>query len=1136
MYIKLDLFLQHSRFTFLPSNALNTGDEDAYCRHCNTLGDISNLMVCSKCGDHYHGTCKGLAQQPGVRAGWQCNKCRSCQICRIPDPSDGRTLACETCDKLYHPQCLRPIMATVPKYGWKCRCCRVCSDCGARTPGAGASSRWHNHYTVCDSCYQQRNKGYSCPICRKAYRAAAYREMVKCCVCQKFVHNTCDPEADLNAYERKKEVNPDYEYTCGICKSATQNERINLAIRRSNSGDDESLSASQESLDDMDMDSSDGKFINREDYGLGLGKGKPFVASKIAKKKLGLSSSSSGVSGQRPKGVGKFGFQKRARSFELGRKRGPKSKMRGVFGVPGIGLQRPVADSSKQNDEEPGSENRLVLCSAKDRFVLTQDICVMCGAIGTDQEGCLIACAQCGQCYHPYCVSVKVTKEILQKGWRCLDCTVCEGCGDKNDEARLILCDECDISYHIYCMEPPLNTVPHGTWKCKWCAICIKCGSNEPGNNCCWQNSYTECGPCASQSNCSVCSEIYVDGELIIQCTSCDRWLHCMCDSIKNEIEAEKCAEEGYICVLCRPKDILPPHLQIKKKPPPISTQSSTNTKEESLDENDTIISLALDGSHFVDGVYLSEHGMQFIKTLQTEPKRAKRRPKVIQEADKDAGILAAIESVVAGSADNSMEDVKLELMDPNEEAQIYKDGMTWSNTEPAPEGFSLFTNESGQVILRKKRQRNLQKLGIGGFAVRNRAVRTTKNDEEPSNLTNDDAKKKKPNRRKQKNKLVETYPTYLQEAFFGKPLMDSNVKVKIELSSSDDETKSNVSDDKTIKLSLEELKMIEAMRAKQQLKLEEEQKLVQNTQPVSHSPQLMSNGAQIQLNQKMQQPNELTSQGQSSSGSLTGSNSQDASASSDLIQASDIKSELDIMDDDENNSDTEALKDVLGLPGDLLDNDLVNTIMNEDDDLTKNTAGLEDVDVKGVKDDLADILSPHFNIDMEDMLFKSVLTDESQESQESALTNSLTSYSTQSTPSHQPEVQSVHLNQPTTPLQNSNMTQLQSPQPSNSNMNPMMQPQSPQINTQINPMNQHIMLQQQQPQQQQVNNPMHIQQPMMQRQNSQPGPSGMAVAAQRGYNFNEFGYRYGWKCFHIGMIHTHIQNCIIKVMLLHIT
>lgn len=109
---------------------------------------------------------------------------------------------------------------------------------------------------------------------------------------------------------------------------------------------------------------------------------------------------------------------KKARLGEFGRKRGPKAKMRGIFGVPGVGLQRPTATDGRTADEEPGVENRLVLCSAKDKFVLTQDVCVMCGAIGTDQEGCLIACVQCGQCYHPYCVNVKVTKVILQKGWR----------------------------------------------------------------------------------------------------------------------------------------------------------------------------------------------------------------------------------------------------------------------------------------------------------------------------------------------------------------------------------------------------------------------------------------------------------------------------------------------------------------------------------------------------------------------------------------------------------------------------------------------------------------------------------------------------------------------------------------------
>jgi histone-lysine N-methyltransferase MLL3 len=76
---------------------------------------------------------------------------------------------------------------------------------------------------------------------------------------------------------------------------------------------------------------------------VGLGKGKPFCASKIAKKKLGLSC----IAG-RPKGIGKGangvgkvvgGYQKRPRVTEFGRKRAPKAKMRGIFGVPGLGLQ-----------------------------------------------------------------------------------------------------------------------------------------------------------------------------------------------------------------------------------------------------------------------------------------------------------------------------------------------------------------------------------------------------------------------------------------------------------------------------------------------------------------------------------------------------------------------------------------------------------------------------------------------------------------------------------------------------------------------------------------------------------------------------------------------------------------------------
>jgi histone-lysine N-methyltransferase MLL3 len=70
---------------------------------------------------------------------------------------------------------------------------------------------------------------------------------------------------------------------------------------------------------------------------IGLGKGKPFCASKIAKKKLNVNGAG-GVG--RPKGVGKVvGQNKRQRISEFARKRGPKAKMRGIFGVPGLGLQ-----------------------------------------------------------------------------------------------------------------------------------------------------------------------------------------------------------------------------------------------------------------------------------------------------------------------------------------------------------------------------------------------------------------------------------------------------------------------------------------------------------------------------------------------------------------------------------------------------------------------------------------------------------------------------------------------------------------------------------------------------------------------------------------------------------------------------
>lgn len=182
-----------------------------------------------------------------------------------------------------------------------------------------------------------------------------------------------------------------------------------------------------------------------------------------------------------------------------------------------------ASTSEETKNDDTGCENKMVLCSENDEFTLCQDLCAMCGSFGRGEEGRLIACSQCGQSYHPFCVNIKVSPVVLSKGWRCLECTVCEGCGKPNDEGQLLLCDECDISYHTYCLDPPLAQVPQGTWKCRWCVVCVKCKSTSPGINSLWQKNYTECGPCASQVTCPACGRDYEDDELIIQCIHCNR-------------------------------------------------------------------------------------------------------------------------------------------------------------------------------------------------------------------------------------------------------------------------------------------------------------------------------------------------------------------------------------------------------------------------------------------------------------------------------------------------------------------------------------------------------------------------------------------------------------------------------------
>jgi hypothetical protein len=76
-----------------------------------------------------------------------------------------------------------------------------------------------------------------------------------------------------------------------------------------------------------------------------------------------------------------------------------------------------------------------------------------------------------------------------------------------------------------------------------------------------------------------------------------------------------------------------------------------------------------------------------------------------------------------------------------------------------APEGFTIVVKDNGLMVLRKRRYRDLKKVGIGGFLAKTRAPKTAlsaKKDEETE-------EKKRPTWRPKKNKILVQYPEYIQ-------------------------------------------------------------------------------------------------------------------------------------------------------------------------------------------------------------------------------------------------------------------------------------------------------------------------------------------------------------------------------------
>ncbi|KAF7664552.1 hypothetical protein LDENG_00172620 [Lucifuga dentata] len=489
-----------------------------------------------------------------------------------------------------------------------------------------------------------------------------------------------------------------------------------------------------------------------------------------------------------------FPGKRRPRGGGGGRGRGGRSRLKAMASCIDAFLLSMTADTgvNKEEDEEEDDtmQNTVVLFSNTDKFVLLQDMCVVCGSFGKGVEGQLLACSQCAQCYHPYCVNSKITKTMLRKGWRCLECIVCEVCGKASDPARLLLCDDCDISYHTYCLDPPLHTVPKGGWKCKWCVCCVQCGSNSPGFHCEWQNNYIHCGPCASLVTCPVCKENFMEEELLLQCQYCDRWVHAVCESLYTEDEVEQASDEGFACTSCTPY-----------VPKPVVVESAIMASIKIKEPEPQFYRL--------EGVWLTETGMSLLRSISMSPlhKRRQRRSRLgtlCCEGGPDGMDLKEVEGEgEEGKVCGEPMDCEPKIENPGSpEREMGAEGGTDGMAD-----CDILKGGADETEDSKKRKRKPYRPGIGGFMVRQRKCHTrlkkeffaqlagettldgqpiersleegahpdTDNIMDPKPVEGEEQAKKR--RGRKKSKLEDMFPAYLQEAFFGKTLMDLSKK-----------------------------------------------------------------------------------------------------------------------------------------------------------------------------------------------------------------------------------------------------------------------------------------------------------------------------------------------------------------------
>ena len=276
-------------------------------------------------------------------------------------------------------------------------------------------------------------------------------------------------------------------------------------------------------------------------------------------------------------------------------------------------------------------------------------------------------------------------------------------------------------------------------------------------------------------------------------------------------------------------------------------------------------------------------------------------------------------------------------------------------------------------MVLRKRRYRDLKKVGIGGFLAKTRAPKTALNGKKEGTVEDD--QKKRPTWRPKKNKILVQYPEYIQDSFFGKDFM-ANCPDRVdeeELLIDADKRRIVAQDDGTaVQLNRDALAALEEMKAREEAARKEKEQELADARAAAEAA---AKQAAVKARLAQEQLDELK-KAMAAAGSLAnGTDSKDGSGGG-LVLKEDEKAAMD--------------EDDLMLPSDLFGDELFKCLPSGGD-LDIDDSALDEAETEGgaadsanggeevpggnvahseLEEGLRDMLGPDFNTkDMEDIL-----------------------------------------------------------------------------------------------------------------------------------------------------------------------